>query len=230
MKPSSVLLTMLLMAGIPFPAIAGQVVCDDNVVRLSRALAYDMLSPEAAKRAQEQLLKTLDGCKPVFNNSTENLLGESPKPQTLERKGPKPPVPPTPPKRPRGSGSSPSPDVRPDMVDPMGSGPDVNLERQLLQNSSGRLSPTDMRESERRLDAIERQAERNPAQADSMMRIYQQDQSLSNINRSTAPAAPSSSFSKPSPLGPVGSPSTAPQSLLGVPSLLKPSGTVGGRP
>ena len=214
MRPFSVpfLAVMLSLAG-GYPALAGQVTCNDEVVRLSRALSYNMLSPEATKQAQERLLKELESCEPVFSNPVGKGGGspqETAKPRSLERKGPKPPTPPTPPKRSRndrvGSSTPPASEPRPDMVtpDPV----PTDLERQSLRGYQGTLSPSELREGDRRLDAIQRQATTNPSQAKSMMQIFQQDRALSTVNR------------------PVGNIAPPP---LGTPSLLGPTGNIGTR-
>ncbi|MGE5505013.1 MAG: hypothetical protein ACM31L_11375 [Actinomycetota bacterium] len=55
--------------------------------------------------------------------------------------------------------------------------------RQDLRVEQDRLHPSELREGERRLDAIRERGRTDPGTADAMRRIYEADHSLATINR-----------------------------------------------
>ncbi|MGE5545686.1 MAG: hypothetical protein ACM33T_02215 [Solirubrobacterales bacterium] len=67
----------------------------------------------------------------------------------------------------------------------------VGTERQSLRVQQDRLSPAEQREGDRRLDDIQRKAERDPATARDMMRIYETDRALATTNRPPGGPIPS---------------------------------------
>lgn len=79
----------------------------------------------------------------------------------------------------RAAGSRPEPEAAPDSR--LGQG--LDLERQSLRAQQNVLSAPELREGERRLDAIERKAQTDPRAARDMLRLYEADRSLSTINR-----------------------------------------------
>lgn len=96
--------------------------------------------------------------------------------------------------RPLSSGSS---TARHERLSQSGAPPDTTLERQSWRAQQNTMSPAEQREGERRLDAIDRQAQTDPRAARDMQRIWEADRSLNTINR-PIPGGPAS----PSLLGP----------------------------
>jgi len=94
--------------------------------------------------------------------------------------------------------------------------PDTRLDRQSLRAQQNVLSPSELREGERRLDAIDRKAQTDPGVAREMQRIYEADQSLATINRPIPGAPGTLSQGGPSHVGPSqGGPSVPGPSLVG---------------
>lgn len=74
--------------------------------------------------------------------------------------------------------------------------PDTRLDRQSWRAEQNRLSPSEQRAGERRMDAIDRKAQTDPRAARDMQRIWDADRSLNTINRPpnsmpTKPGSPS---------------------------------------
>lgn len=80
--------------------------------------------------------------------------------------------------------------------------PDTQLERQSLRAQQNVLSPSELREGERRLDSIERKAQTDPGAARDMQRIWEADRSLSTINRPIPGGSDNPSLVGPSLVGP----------------------------
>jgi hypothetical protein len=94
--------------------------------------------------------------------------------------------------------------------------PDTRLDRQSLRAQQNVLSPSELREGERRIDAIDRKAQTDPGVAREMQRIYEADQSLATINRPIPGAPGTLSQGGPSHVGPSqGGPSVPGPSLVG---------------
>lgn len=68
----------------------------------------------------------------------------------------------------------------------------VDLDRQSLRAQQNVLTRPELREAERRLEAIERKAQSDPYIAREMQKIYEVDRSLSTINR-PIPGSPTDS-------------------------------------
>lgn len=74
--------------------------------------------------------------------------------------------------------------------------PDTRLDRQSWRAEQSQLSPSEQREGDRRMDAIDRKAQTDPRAARDMQRIWDADRSLNTINRPpnpmpTTPGSPS---------------------------------------
>ena len=69
--------------------------------------------------------------------------------------------------------------------------PQVEAERQDLRLKQSVLTPPELREGERRLDAIQGKAQTDPYAAQQMLQIYKTDQNLATTNRAIPGGAPS---------------------------------------
>ncbi len=78
---------------------------------------------------------------------------------------------------------------------------EAKTERQSWRADQHLLGPAESREGERRLDAIEQKAKKDPQSADTMLRVWKNDRALSTQNRPTGGAGvdPPNSI-----IGPVG--------------------------
>ncbi len=95
--------------------------------------------------------------------------------------------------RPLSSGSAPHRTAEREPAPP----PDTRIDRQSLRAQQNVLTPSEQREGERRLDAIDRKAATDPGVAREMQRIYQADQALSTNNRPIPGSPPGSSLVGP---------------------------------